>query len=82
MQFEQRSEPRGRKSMDLKFLPNKSMTKESRRDKTAVLYSATFSLINACCFSSASKTKPVEFNQNTRAIMYLPLIIRSYVVRK
>lgn len=52
MQHEEISQPKGRKSVDLKFLPYKSMTKDSRRDKVAVLYSATFSLINAHSFSS------------------------------
>lgn len=48
--------------MDLKFLPYKSMTKDSRRDKTAVLYSTTFSLINAPAFLLYKiLAKPVEF---------------------
>lgn len=51
-QIEERSEAQGRKALHSKILLYKSATKDSRRDKTAVLYSTTFRLINVFSFSS------------------------------
>ena len=60
---EQRSEPRGRQSIDTKFPLYKSMTGDGRQDKAAtVLYSTTFNLINAGSFPPYKiLVKPVEF---------------------
>lgn len=65
MQCEQRAEPGGRQSMDLKFHPYKSLTKEA--DKTAVLNSSALGFDkHAQLLHVKILAEPVEFLSGVR----------------
>lgn len=72
--------------MDLKFLPYKSMTKDSRRDKTAALNSSFHSfdkhlqrLLYVKKQNKKKQAKPVACFSRTLQILSLPFI-RCYII--